>query len=187
MKRNQVVLIYGLPASGKYTVAKKIQEQLGGVLLDNHYFYDLFTDKIEVPNEKWSEYSGYVANIRNAFLDTLRKYYPKKHHTRYIFTSVILRGEKFPTRLRKFAHDTNADFIPIELKVDTDVLLDRCDTEQRRQRKKISNKGKYQQQLTRWVPNAFHSNHPNKLVLDSSRLTLDETFAQVKKHLKKFG
>ena len=39
MKRNQVVLIYGLPASGKYTVAKKIQEQLGGVLLDNHYLY----------------------------------------------------------------------------------------------------------------------------------------------------
>ena len=36
MKRNQVVLIYGLPASGEYTVAKKIQEQCGGFLFDNH-------------------------------------------------------------------------------------------------------------------------------------------------------
>lgn len=186
MKRNQIVLLYGLPASGKYTVAQKIQEKCGGVLLDNHYFYDLFMGKVEVPDNKWLDYSVNVANVRKVFLDVLRKYYPKKQPTRFIFTSVILRGEELPAELQKLARDIKADFIPIELNVREDVLLERCDTEMRRKREKISNKEKYQKQLGRWLPNAFHSRNRNKLVIDSSDLTLDETFNIVKKHLKKF-
>lgn len=187
MKRNQVVLIYGLPASGKYTVAKKIQEQCGGFLFDNHYFYDLFMGKVEVPDGKWLEYSGYIVKVRKIFLDVLRKYYPKKQHVRYIFTSVILRGEKLPAELQKFARDINADFIPIELSVNSDVLLERCDSDVRRKREKISNKEKYKKQLVRWMPNAFHSRSPNKFVLNSSDLSLDETVAKIIKHLKQFG
>jgi len=186
MKRNQVVLIYGLPASGKYTVAKKIQEQCGGVLLDNHYFYDMFVGITEVNDETRHEYFGRVGAVKQAFIDVLRKFYPKKQHVRYIFTSVLLRGETLPARLQKFARDINADFIPIELKVKKDILLERCDTEQRKQRKKIHNKEKYNNVLKDWFPIAFHSRHPNRFVLDSTELTLDETFSKVKKHLKKF-
>ena len=186
MKRNQVVLIYGLPASGKYTVAKKIQEKCGGVLLDNHYFYDMFTEITEIPSDKRYEYFGRVGAVRRAFLDVLRKFYPKKQRIRYIFTSVIMTGEKLPARLRKFARDINADFIPIELNVRKDVLLSRCDTEQRKKRDKIHDKKKYNDLLKTWLPDSFHSRSPNKLVLDSSELSLDETFKQIKNHLKKF-
>ena len=69
MKRNQVILIHGLPASGKYTVAKKMQEKCGGILLDNHYFYDLFTDMTEDTDEKWSEYTEKIAGVRDVCLD----------------------------------------------------------------------------------------------------------------------
>ena len=188
MKRNQVVLFYGMPASGKYTIAKKIQEKCGGVLLDNHYFYDLFDNITEVPNDQkqWYEFSGRVIRVRDAFLNVLRKYYPQKTPVRYIFTSVILSGETFPARLQKFARDIHADFIPIELTVRSDVLLARCNTEMRRQRKKISNPEKYGKLLEQWMPKAFHSRSPNRLVLDSSELTTDATFNQIKKHLKQF-
>lgn len=186
MKRNQVVLIYGLPASGKYTVAKMIQNQCGGILLDNHYFYDMFTNLTEGTDEKWSEYGHYVFVVRDSFLNVIRKFYPKKQHKRFIFTSVILRGERFPKMLRKFACDIDADFIPIELSVTNDVLLERCDTLARKQRKKLHNKKKYDILLKQWAPNAFHSRSPNKLVLDSSNLSPEETFKQIKKHLKKF-
>ena len=186
MKRNQVVLIYGLPASGKYTVAKKIQEKCGGVLLDNHYFYDMFVGITEVNDENRHEYFGRVGDVRRAYLDVLRKLYPKKQHMRYIFTSVLLRGETLPARLQKFARDINADFIPIELNVGKDALLERCDTEQRKQRKKIHNKKKYKDLLQDWFPDAFHSKHPNRLVVDSSDLSPDETFQQIKKYLKQF-
>lgn len=186
MKRNQVVLIYGLPASGKYTVAKKIQEQCGGVLLDNHYFYDMFVGMTEVNDETRPEYFDRVGEVKHAFIDVLRKFYPKKQRVRYIFTAVLLRGEKLPARLQKFARDINADFIPIELKVKRDVLLERCDTEQRKKRDKLHNKQKYNDLLTTWFPDAFSSRHPNRFVLDTTELTLDETFSKVKKHLKKF-
>jgi adenylate kinase family enzyme len=186
MKRNQVVLIYGLPASGKYTVAQKVQEKCGGILLDNHYFYDMFLGMTEDTDERWHEYIHCVGDVRKNFLDVIRKFYPKKKPIRYIFTGVYLRGEKGPARLRKFAQDINADFIPIELQVSKEKLLERCDTEQRKQRKKLHNKEKYNNMLNDWLPLVFHSRSPNKLVINSSELTLEETFAKVKKHLKQF-
>ena len=186
MKRNQVILIYGLPASGKYTVAKEIQEKCGGILLDNHYFYDMFNGMVEGTDERWYDYIHSVSPVRKAFLNVLRNFYPKKKPTRYIFTSVILSGEKLPARLRKFARDINADFIPIELNVQKEVLVARCYTEERKKRKKLHNKEKYNELLKEWLPNAFHSRHINKLVVNSSELSLDETFKQIKKHLKKF-
>ncbi|MBQ6110505.1 MAG: hypothetical protein IJL05_03940 [Alphaproteobacteria bacterium] len=91
-----------------------------------------------------------------------------------------------PARLRKFARDIDADFIPVELAVQGNVLLKRCDTEARRKRKKLHNKDQYNDLLKQWLPDAFHSRHPNKLVLDSSKLSPEETFKQIKKHLKKF-
>ncbi len=186
MKRNQVVLIYGLPASGKYTVAKKIQEKCGGVLLDNHYFHDMFVGITEVTDENRYMYFGKVGDVRRAFLNVLRHFYPKQKPTRYIFTSVLLSGEKLPARLQKFARDINADFIPIELNVQRDVLVDRCDTEERRKREKLHDKEKYGDWLEKWLPDAFHSRHVNRLVVNSSELSPEETFKQIKKHLNKF-
>ena len=186
MKRNQVIFIHGMPASGKYTVAKEIQEKCGGVLLDNHYFYDLFNGMTEGTDERWFDYVHSVSPVRKAFLNVLRNFYPRKQHIRYIFTGVYLRGEKGPARLQKFARDIDVDFIPIELSVKPEVLLDRCDNEARRKRKKLHNKEKYNDLLKEWLPDVYHSRHINRLVLDSSELSLEETFKQIKKHLKKF-
>lgn len=187
MKRNQVILIYGLPASGKYTMAKQVQEHCGGTLFDNHYFYDMFEGLTEVSNENHYKYFNKVDTVRKAFLDVLRDFYPRKQHVRYIFTSGILRGEKLPTVLQKFANDINADFIPIELNVRADILLARCDTEVRRNRRgKLTNKNKYKDLLKQYMSKVWHSRNPNRLVLNSSDLSPEETFKQIKKHLKKF-
>lgn len=186
MKRNQVVLIYGLPASGKYTVAKEIQKQCGGILLDNHYFFDMFIGMTENTDEEWYKYASYVGAVRRAFLNVLQHFYTKERNTRYIFTAALLREERLPARLRKFAQSINADFIPIELKVRPEVLLARCDTKARRERKKLHDKNRYNDLLKQWLPSAFHSRHPNKLILDSSELSLEETVEQIKQYLKKF-
>ena len=188
MKRNQVVLIHGLPASGKYSIAKAIQDNCGGILLDNHYFYDMFLGKTEIPDSEDAHqlYFRYVDVLRNAYLDVLRKFYPRTHNTRYIFTSVLMQNEKMPIELQEFARDIDADYIPIELGTCREILLERCNTTQRKKREKLSNKDKYDTLLDQWITNTFHSTHPNKLVLDSSNLTLSDTFALVKKHLEKF-
>ncbi len=186
MKRNQVVLIYRLPASGKYTVAKEIQKRYGGVLLDNHYFFDMFIGMTENTDEDWYKYASYVGAVRKAFLNVLQHFYTKKHNTRYIFTAALLREERLPARLQKLAKNINADFIPIELKACPEVLLSRCDTEVRIKRKKLHDKNKYNELLKQWLPDTFHSRHPNKLILDSGELSLEETVKRIQQHLTKF-
>ena len=119
-------------------------------------------------------------------MNVLQHFYTKERNTRYIFTAALLREERLPARLRKFAQSINADFIPIELKVRPEVLLARCDTKARRERKKLHDKNRYNDLLKQWLPSAFHSHHPNKLILDSSELSLEETVEQIKQYLKKF-
>ena len=78
MKRNQVILIYGLPASGKYTMAKHIQEKCGGILFDNHYFHDMFQNIIYVPEKRRPEYYEKIIMLRATFLDIIKTFYKSK-------------------------------------------------------------------------------------------------------------
>ena len=186
MKKNQVVLFYGTPASGKYTMAKRLSDE-NGFLLDNHYFHDMFKNLIEVPEEKKKQYFDEVGALKEYFLDIIKRFYPKKENVRYILTACIAENEKNNIlKFEEFALALNADFIPIELKADVEVLKKRCQTEYRKWRKKISNPEK----LERLIKEAFYKSpdfeHQNKLFLDTSDLSEDETFEKIKNHLQKF-
>lgn len=186
MRKNQVILIYGAPATGKYTIAKKLSEEKG-FLLDNHYFHDMFKNLIEVPEDQKKQYFDAVGSLKESFLDIVTRFYPKKEFVRYILTSCIAENEKDNIlKFEKFALSINADFIAIELKADIEVLKVRCQSEYRKWRKKISNP----QKLERVINEAFNKSpdfeHENKIFIDTSVLTEDETFEKIKAHLKKF-
>ncbi len=186
MKRNQVILIYGVPAAGKYTMAKRLSDEKG-FLLDNHYFHDMFKNITEVPENQQKEYFDDVGSLKEEFLKIIQKFYPKTEYVRYIFTSCIAEDEKNNIiTFQKFAGSINADFIPIELQADIDVLKSRCQTDYRKWRKKISDP----QKLERVIHQAFQKSpdfdHENKLCIESSFLNEEETFQIIKEFLKKF-
>jgi len=184
MRKNQVILFYGAPASGKYTMAKRLAQE-DGFLLDNHYFHDMFKDLIEVPEERKGEYFGGVGDMKKSFLKLIETFYPKEKFVRYIFTSFITEKEEL-LKYKSFAENILADFIPIELKADMEVLCERCQSEYRKWRKKISNPEKLTRVIDQYSGEPLDFEHQNKLCLNSSDLSENETFEKIKNHLEKF-
>ena len=187
MKRNQVILIHGMPATGKYTMAKRLQQEKGGILLDNHYFHDMFTNSIEKSEDELSEYFSEIGKLKKQFMKILIRFYPKSKKLRYIFTSVMLKDEDLLERLDKFAKKVKGDFIPIELIAQKNVLKKRCRTECRKLRHKISNTNNLEKFLKKYENCWPEYEHPNKLSIDTSLLNEDETFDKIVKHLEKFN
>ena len=187
MKRNQVILIYGLPASGKYTMAKLLQEKKGGILLDNHYFYDMFDGiTMDVPQSRNREYFKRVAELRKFFLDIIKDFHSDKENYKFIFTSTLVGHENFSDVLAKFAKDLKADFITIGLVASDNVLLARCDTEGRKLRKKISNVARYSAQLPEMKAKAYVCSNKNNLILNTDDVSESETLAQILHFLNRF-
>lgn len=185
MRKNQVILIHGMPATGKYTLGKLLEKE-NGFLLDNHFFHDLFLHKVELSDENRDEYFGAVGHFKQQYIDILRQFYPKKSFVRYIFTSVMLKNETLLERLEKFATDIQADFIPIELTASEKVLAKRCQSETRRKRHKISKPENIKKFLNKYKDLLPDYIHQNKLNIDVSNLTIQKTFNLIKKHLEKF-
>lgn len=181
MKRNQVIVFYGFPASGKYTIAKKLQEIAGGTLLDNHYFHGMFSGLVEYSQENKIEYFNKIAFLREAFLDVLRKFYIHKKKHRYIFTACI-----FPDTIIDFARDINADFIPIYLSAPDSVLLSRCNTKYRKSREKIVDREYYSSILTGLHEKIKVCSHENNVCIDTGELSEKQTLDQVLSYIKQF-
>ena len=187
MLKNQVILIHGMPATGKYTMAKRLQKEKGGILLDNHYFHDMFINLIEKSEEELSEYFSEIGKLKKQFMKILIRFYPKSRRVCYIFTSVMLKDEDLLERLEKFAKKVKGDFIPIELTAQENILKKRCETEYRRSRHKISSANNLEKFLKKYENCWPEYKHPNKLSINTTLLNENETFDKIVKHLEKFN
>ena len=155
-------------------------------MLDNHYFHDMFAHSTEVPKDQLPLYWSAVGRLKRQFIDILRQFYPKSKKMCYIFTSVLLKGEKLPKDLEQFADDVQADFIPIQLVAQNKILINRCQTKDRQLRKKISSSTSMTNFLAEHKDEFPDYDHPNKLCIDVSSLTEEDTFSEIQKHLAKF-
>lgn len=184
MNSNQLILIYGPPASGKYTMAKKLKAK-GALLIDNHYFHDFVRPFIEKGVLMSPEYKQNISKIKTAFYDILRTFYPKDHPIRYIITDLMDQSQ--PAKLKFYtdlASMINAEFIPIELTAEKNILIIRCQTHEREMRGKIFHPDRAASQIKNCKTLEF--NHPNKLSINVSNLNKDETYLKIREHLKKF-
>lgn len=184
MKPNQFILIYGPPASGKYTIAKRLKNE-GALLIDNHYFHDIVRPFIENVVFMSPEYKQNISKIKTAFYDILRVFYHKTQSTRYIITDLMDQSQ--PNKLQYYmdlASDIDAEFIPIELAAKKSILIARCQTPERAIRGKISHPILAIDQMKGCKTLKFE--HPNKLYINVSNLDENETYARIKKHLQKF-
>ncbi|MDR1207029.1 MAG: ATP-binding protein [Rickettsiales bacterium] len=184
MKSNQLILLYGMPSSGKLTMAKRLQSE-GALLMDNHYFRDFVRPFVELGPEDWDTYTRGVAKIRSDFFEILGQLYPKTNHTRYLLTNALFEQDgEILQQFIKLASDIKAEFIPIELLAKPEVLKSRCQTKAREDRGKIAS--------PEIMDNVLKTNklidiqHPNKLSIDVSDLDEAQTYDKIKNHLAKF-
>ena len=187
MTKNQIVLLYGMPAAGKLTMARRLAGEGNSFLLDDHLFLNFVTQFVDNRDYRaWGteRFNDLMADFRFEFIKILSEFYRKDAAARYIFTIVLFSQKRieFIKALDRLADEMSGDFFPIYLSVRPEVLKTRCAAPEREQRGKLHRPEQYDEVFGgRFEQMEFE--HPNRVTIDSSDLSEDETFAAIKNHL----
>ena len=166
----KVIFLYGPPASGKLTIAKKLAKKTGISLFHNHLTFDL----AEVLYEPFTKpFSDYCENIRlSVFRDA------KFTHRDLIFTFFYIPPDdtNFVNQIILIAGEDNVKFVKIEASRET--LLDRVENEDRAKYSKINSKSV----LTRYLKeNNWSANieKTDSLIISTDNLTPNEAVQKI--------
>lgn len=185
--KNTVIYLIGAPAAGKYTVAREIVARTDARLIDNHLINNVIfavlrpDGKTKLPDEVWDFTNKVGAAVREAAVQL------GAADENYIFTNALKQDDPLSTRVFEGVLDVatrrQATFVPVRLSCDLQVLQARIDSEDRRQRMKMTDVegiAKYYRSTR-----VFNPDHPNTLELDVSRLTVSETADAVLAHAER--
>ncbi len=140
-----VVLLTGLPATGKYTVAAELIgliEERSEIarLVDNHYVNNVIFPLIrsdgasKLPAEVWEQ----VEAVRRPVFQTIEELSPPEWH--FVFTAYVsgIDDEWFVDRVAELAQRRSSDFTLVELTCDLDELERRIPAPGRAERFKMT-------------------------------------------------
>jgi len=188
---NTIIYLIGIPAVGKYTTAREIGRMTGAKVVDNQLInnpvftvigYD-GTDDFPFPEDAWKQ----IGKIQRAVLTVIRDCCPPE--ASFVFTNVLdARAPDDKTcfrRIERLARSRQAEFFPVWLTCDEEVLHQRKATAERRARlKDIDLKN-----IRRWV-NEFEVlriEHVNGLTLDTSFSEPEQTARRILEHIQRVG
>src|SRR5947209_6636480 len=185
---NTIIYLIGIPAVGKYTVAKEIGRMTGAKVVDNQLIntpvfsvigYD-GTDAFSFPQGAW----GQIEKIQRAVLTVIRDFCPPA--ASFVFTNVLdarAPGDKaWFRRIERLARQRKAGFFPVWLTCDAETIRQRKDTPERRARLKdidLTN-------ISRWSEEfeVLRVSHPNALTLDTSHCEPWQTAQRILEHVR---
>jgi shikimate kinase len=167
-----VIYLIGIPAVGKYTIAKEIGRLTGAKVVDNQLInLPVFSvigfdgkDTFPFPEEAWTE----IEKIREAVLTVIRDFCSPDDS--FVFTNVLQAydegDEALFRRIETLALTRGSGFFPVWLTCRPEVLRERKDSADRRERFKDTDVTN----ITRYVEEfeVLKLPHPNALTLDTS-------------------
>ena len=184
---NTIIYLIGIPAVGKYTVAKEIARSTGAKLVDNQVvnipIYSVVgydgTDAFQFPSSAWKQ----IEKIQRAVLAVIRDCPPNES---FIFTNCLdanVPGDRaWYKRVERVAKQRKAQFFPVWLICDAKVIRRRKAGADRKARLKDTDLTN----IDRWV-NEFKVlkvDHPSALTLDTSNNSAKETAQHILKHVR---
>jgi hypothetical protein len=140
-----IIHLVGYPGAGKYTVAKELAlaaERSGSrlVVVDNHLTSNVIFAVIPVdgigplPTTVWD----HVGEVRDALLRAIEELSPPDWS--FVFTNVLNEGVpedgEVIERMRKLAATRQSRYVPVRLTCETDELIRRVPSPERRERLK---------------------------------------------------
>ena len=166
----KVIFLYGPPASGKLTIAKKLAIKTGISLFHNHLTFDL----AEVLYEPFTKpFSDYCENIR---LDVFGDAKFAQRDLIFTFFYIPPDDTNFVNQIIHIVGEDNVKFVKIEASRET--LLDRVENEDRAKYSKINSK----RVLTRYLKENSWSESIKKtdsLIISTDNLTPDEAVQKI--------
>jgi predicted kinase len=187
--RNTIIYLTGVPAVGKYTVAREIGRMTGAKVVDNQLInfpvYSVIgyddTANFRFPPGA----SVYIEKIQRAVLAVIRDFCPPDDS--FVFTNVLdakAPGDKaWFRRIERLARRRKAGFFPVWLTCEAEMIRQRKDTPERRARRKDSD-------LTTitWYLEEFETLRmpgPNALTLDTSHCAPEQTAQRILEHVQR--
>ena len=184
---NTIIYLVGIPAVGKYTIAKEIGRMTGARVVDNQLIntpvfsvigYD-GTDAFPFPQGAW----GQIEKIQRAVLTVIRDFCPPA--ASFVFTNVLdarAPGDKaWFRRIERLARQRKAGFFPVWLTCDAETIRQRKDTPDRRARLKDIDLTT----ISWWLQEfeVLRVRHPNALTLDTSHSKPEQTAKRILDHV----
>jgi hypothetical protein len=185
---NTIIYLIGIPAVGKYTVAKEIGRLTGAKVVDNQLInlpvfsvmgYD-GTATFPFPQGAWA----HIETIRRAVFAAIRECCPLDDS--FVLTNVLdahaPRDKALFRRIERLAQQRNAGFFPVWLTCDAERLRQHKNTPERRARRKDSDVST----IAWWLQvfEVLRVPHPNALTLDTSCCGPDQTAQRIVEHVQ---
>lgn len=185
---NSIIYLIGIPAVGKYTVAKEIGRMTGAKVVDNQLIntpvfsvlgYD-GTDAFPFPHGAWAQ----IGKIHRAVLSVIRDFCPTD--ASFVFTNTLDAREPLDKvwfrRIERLAKQRGAGFFPVWLTCEAGVIRQRKNTPDRRARLKdidLTN-------IRRWSEEVevLRVPHPNALTVDTSYREPRQTARLILRHVR---
>lgn len=133
----KLVILYGAPAVGKLTIAKKLAEIADIKVFDNHQVIDIFRPLVS------REYDDFTPTIRRVTLTIIEA--AVKANQGDIVTTIAYAASypgdtEYVIQMAAMARSNGAEVFPVFLKCDSKVLLDRVEEPSRKAFSKITEK-----------------------------------------------
>ncbi|MEM9280079.1 MAG: AAA family ATPase [Pseudomonadota bacterium] len=138
---NTIIYLTGFPASGKLTIAKRLCEVTGAILVDNHTINNPIlqlvrkTGKDRISPEVWHE----TAKIREIVFDAMTKLVAVD--TSFVLTNVLVNlseDRELFELVRKIAARRKALFLPVKLVCEQNELIRRITNPDREEKLKLT-------------------------------------------------
>ena len=180
MQPTMFVLI-GMPAVGKYTVAKELSALTGARLVDNHSIANVIFNVIAVDGVTPLPHGTFkhLGRVRDVVMDMIADVAPRE--LSYVFT-IVLEGNE-PTGQAIFdrkvavAEQRDSLFVPVLLRCRTEEMVERAANESRVRMMKLIDPvriAEFNDTLTH-----FETDHPNTLRLDTSDTPAEATARRI--------
>jgi shikimate kinase len=189
--RNTIIYLIGIPAVGKYTVAKEIGRMMGAKVVDNQLInmpvfsvigYDS-TASFPFPQDAWV----HIEKIRQAVFAVIRDCCPPDDS--FVLTNVLDArapgGKTLFRRVERLARQRHARFFPVWLTCEAAMLRQRRDTPERRARLKEIDVTTIAWSLEKFE--VLRVPHPNALTLDTSHCGPEQTAQRIVEHIRGTG
>ena len=181
---NTLIYLIGFPGTGKRTIAAKIAEETGAVLLDNQLInrpiFTVIPRGVPPAQRVWDN----IGRVWAAVLDTMTHDSPPEWS--FVMTNVLLESDpddrSWYGSVESAAVARKARFVPVRLHISVEENARRIISPERAQHLKIMDPEAPARLAA--GPGILRVEHPNLLDLDVTGLTPQDAAARILKHAR---